>query len=208
MRIARDGSPVDVYLRLPELGEGDRLAEVVQEHGSILELGCGAGRITRQLVRHGYQVAAVDECAEMLKHVVVAETVCARIEQLALGRRFDAVLLASNLINAAPATRRAFLETCRRHADVVIIEGLPLGWRPTDSDTILGAVTSRLRIERIEVGVVHGRVEYETDLETWQHPFAMHVFPDQAALDLALAETGLRFDHWLDNSGRWFVAGG
>ena len=206
MSVARDGSPVDVYLRLPELGEGARVAEVVPTNGSILELGCGSGRITRQLIRRGYQVTAVDESAEMLAHVTDAEIVCARIEQLDLGRRFDAVLLASNLINAAPTERRPALETGRRHSDVVIVESLPLGWQPTDSETKVGNISSRLRVERIENGVVHGSVTYTADGQTWEHAFAMHVFPDQAALDAALAEVGLHRNRWLDDSGRWFVA--
>jgi len=44
MSIAPDGSPVELYALLPELGEGDRVAEAVPGGGSILELGCGTGR--------------------------------------------------------------------------------------------------------------------------------------------------------------------
>jgi len=97
--VARDGSCVELYALLPELDEGELIAQAVPAGGSILELGCGAGRITRQLVRLGYQVTAVDESAEMLAHVQNAETVHARIERLDLGRRFDGAVLASNLIN-------------------------------------------------------------------------------------------------------------
>jgi len=62
-------------------------------------VGCGTGRITHPLVALGHPVVAVDESPEMLAHVRDAEKVCARIEHLALGRRFDVVLLASHLIN-------------------------------------------------------------------------------------------------------------
>jgi len=204
---APDGSPVDVYALLPELGEGDRVAQIVPEGASILELGCGTGRITRQLARLGYHVTAVDESAAMLDHVQGAETICVRIEGLDLGRRFDAALLASNLITAPPGQRRAFLETCRRHADLVVVEGLALGWKPEDGETQLGDVTSRLRVERFAEGVVHGRVEYvAADGREWQHSFSMHVFAEQEELDAALAEAGLRLDRWLDGEGgRWFV---
>ena len=201
---APDGSPVEVYARLPELGEGEIVARVVPAGGSILELGCGTGRITRQLVRLGFRVTAVDESAEMISHVRDAETVEARIEGLELGRRFDAVLLASNLVSAEPRRRRTFLETCGRHADVVIVEGLPLGWSPEDGETILGDVVSRLRVDRVEHGVVHGEMEYETDGGTWRHSFAMQVFSDEAELSAALAEAGLRLERWLD--ARWLVA--
>jgi SAM-dependent methyltransferase len=172
MSTAPDGSPVGLYTRLPELGEGEVVASVLPVGASVLELGCGAGRITRQLIR--------------------------------LGRRFDAVLLASNLVNAEPPRRRAFLETCRRHADLVVVEGLPLAWSPEDGETTFGDVLSRLHVDRVEAGVVHGEMEYEAGSDRWRHSFAMHVFADEVELAAALAEAGLRFERRLD--ARWFAA--
>jgi SAM-dependent methyltransferase len=210
MPFAPDGSPVELYALLPELGEGERVAQAVPAGGSILELGCGTGRITRQLLRLGYRVTAVDESPQMLARVEGAETVCSRIEGLDLGRRFEAVLLASNLITAKPDQRRRFLETCRRHADVVVVEGLRLGWSPANGETgwtESGEVRSRLRIDRIEGGVVYGAVDYAARLDAWRHEFAMGVFADQSELDEALGEAGLRFDRWIgDEGGRWFAA--
>lgn len=204
MVVAPDGSPVEVYARLPELGEGEIVASVLPASARVLELGCGAGRITRQLLRLGYRVTAVDESADMLAHVRDAETVLAQIEGLDLGRNFDAVLLASNLVNAEPPRRRAFLETCRRHADLVVVEGLPLAWSPADGETSFGDVLSRLHVVRVEGGVVHGEMEYEADGNTRRHAFAMHVFADEAELQAALSEAGLRLERRLD--ARWFVA--
>ena len=205
MEAAPDGSPVGLYARVPELGEGDVVASVLPAGASVLELGCGAGRITRQLARIGYRVTAVDESAEMLALVRDAEKVQARIEGLELGRRFDAVLLASNLINAEPPSRRAFLGTCRRHADLAIVQGLPLGWSPEDgAERTLGDVRSQLHVDRLESGVVYGEMEYEAGEETWRHSFAMRVFADDAELEAALAEAGLRLERRLDES--WFVA--
>ena len=40
-----------LYAQLPEMGDGDRVAEAVPAYGSILELGCGTGQIMQQLVR-------------------------------------------------------------------------------------------------------------------------------------------------------------
>jgi SAM-dependent methyltransferase len=203
MGTAPDGSPVLLYARLPELGEGEIVAEVVPAGASVLELGCGTGRITRQLVRLGYRVTAVDESAEMLAHVRDAETVQRQIEGLELGRRFDAVLLASNLVNAEPPRRRAFLETCWRHADLVVCEGLPLGWSPEDGETVLGDVVSRLRVAGVKDGVVRGEMEYEATGDTWRHPFAMRVFADETELRAA-RRGGPRPRPWL--SERWFIA--
>jgi SAM-dependent methyltransferase len=207
MATAPDGSPVELYAMLPPLGEGDRVAQALPPPAGVLELGAGTGRITRQLTALGYSVTAVDESAAMLAHVEGAELVCAQIEQLRLERRFDAVLLASNLITAEPPQRRAFLETCRRHSDLVIIEGLALGWQPNGGETRLGDVHSQLRVARVAGGVVHGEVRYRAGPLRWTHAFSMRVFADRAELDAALAEAGLRFDRWLDGDrGRWLVA--
>jgi SAM-dependent methyltransferase len=193
MSVAPDGSPVEVYLRLPERGEGELVAATVPPPASLLELGSGVGRVTRQLVRLRYEVVAVDESPKMLEHVRDVETVCARIEELDLGRRFDAVLLMSNLLTVEPPQRRAFLAACARHSDLLVVESLPLGWRPVESDS--------LRIDRIEDGVVHGEVLYEGGAS---HTFAMRVFADEDELSAVLAEEGWELDRRLDD--RWFTA--
>ena len=195
MSVAPDGSPVDVYLRLPERGEGDLVASAVAPPATLLELGCGVGRVTRQLTRLGYAVTAVDESAAMLAHVRDAETVLARIEELDLGRRFDAALLVSNLLTAEAAQRRAFLDACARHADLVVVETLPLGWSPASSET--------LRIDRVEDGVVHGEVFYDGG---GSHAFAMRVFADEAELRGVLADDGWTLERWLDRGRGWFTA--
>lgn len=85
-----------------------------------------------------------------------------------------------------------------------MVEGLPLGWSPEDRETTLGDVLSRLHVDRIEGGILHGEVESEIGGHKWRHSFGMHLFADDAALDAALAEAGLRLDRRLD--ARWFVA--
>ena len=84
------------------------------------------------------------------------------------------------------------------------MEGLPLGWRPQDGERRVGEVLSRLRVERVEDGVVHGAMEYEARGRTWRHAFAMRVFADEAELAAALSGAGLELDRRLDE--RWFVA--
>jgi hypothetical protein len=86
----------------------------------------------------------------------------------------------------------------------VLLEGLPLAWSPADGETTLGGVRSRLHVERIDGGVVHGEMEYEADGRTWRHSFAMHVFSDESELSAALAEARLRCERRLD--ARWFTA--
>jgi SAM-dependent methyltransferase len=195
MSVAPDGSPVEVYLRLPERGEGELVAAAVPPPASLLELGSGVGRITRQLVRLGYAVVAVDESPEMLEHVRDAETVCARIEELDLGRAFDAVLLLSNLFTVEETQRRLFLDASARHADLLVVETLPLRWQPPESES--------LRIDRVEDGVVHGEVFYDGG---GSHAFAMRVFVDDDEIAVALGDGGWRFDRWLDRERGWFTA--
>jgi hypothetical protein len=61
-------------------------------------------------------VAAVDESPEMLERIHGAETMLGRIEDLDLGRRLDAVLFASYLVNVPNLDwRRTLLAACRRH---------------------------------------------------------------------------------------------
>ena len=145
----------------------------------------------------------------MLAHVEGAERVCAEIETLELGRRFDAVLLASNLVNAeSDEQRRAFLDTCRRNVaegGVVVIEGLPLGWRPAPDESRLGDIVTRVVDVAVDGDVVRGVVEYERHTDHWRHPFAMRVF-DEGGLRAALAEAGLQLQRFLDDHGSWLTA--
>ena len=86
----------------------------------------------------------------------------------------------------------------------MVVEGLPLAWSREDGETTLGDVVSRLRVDRVEEGVVHGEMEYESGGDRWRHSFAMRVFADDEELDAALAEAGLRLERRLD--ARWFLA--
>src|ERR1700748_2190276 len=112
--ITPDGCAVDFYARIAAMGEPEIVHDAIPAGASVLELGCGGGRVTHPRVALRHPVTAVDESPEMLAHVRGAETVCARIEDLSLDRRFDVVLLASHLINADDdAVRSAVLARCR-----------------------------------------------------------------------------------------------
>src|SRR6266700_2332062 len=96
--ITPDGCSVELYSALPPAQE-PRIVHDASPHGaSILELGAGAGRVTHALLALGHPVVAVDESPEMLERIHGAETVLARIEELALSRRFDAVLPEGELV--------------------------------------------------------------------------------------------------------------
>jgi len=152
------------------MGEADLLHSALPSGCEVLELGCGAGRITHGLLALGHRVVAVDQSAEMLSHVRGAETVLGDIETLDLGQTFPGVVLASNLVNAAePQQREAFLSTCRRHlapGGTVIVERLDPDWLSSDSAiSKLGAISEKgpvrfsLREARVEGSVLWERVE-------------------------------------------------
>ncbi len=67
--ITEDGCAVEFYALLPSFGEPDIVHGAVPEGSSVLELGCGTGRILRPLARLGHQVLGVDQSAGMLAHV-------------------------------------------------------------------------------------------------------------------------------------------
>ena len=207
MGVTADGSPVEVYVRLPETGEADLVASIVAPGSSILELGSGAGRVTNELVARGYVVTAVDDSPEMLAHVRGAETVCATIESLELDRRFDCVLLGSHFVND-PA-RAPLLDACARHVDVdgdVLIEAYPSGleWK-AGTETRLGDVVIRLVEAERALDRIQATVEYEVDGRTWRQSFEAELL-DERGLRAAVSAVGLRFDRWLSRDRGWFVA--
>ncbi len=210
--ITPDGCAVEFYARLSDFGEPAIVHDAAGAGASILELGCGTGRITHPLVALGHHVVAVDESPDMLALVQGAETVCARIEELSLGRRFDAVLLASHLINAADIPMRtAFLQACRRHvADdgCVIIQCHGPGWfaEARETESTRDGIVFRLRdVSRPGPNLVAATVEYVIGDQRWTQTFtAMSL--DDAELATALAGAGLRLDRYLTDDRTWLRA--
>ena len=166
--------------------------EAAGPRASILELGCGAGRVTHPLIALGHPVVAVDESPEMLARVRGAETVCARIQNLSLGRRFGAVLLASHLINADDETRRTFLDACRRHVaedGCVIVQQHSPSWfeDARDSEVTRDGVIMRMRdVSRPAPDLVSATVEYVAGDRRWTQTFTTTRL-DEAGLTAALA---------------------
>lgn len=208
--VAPDGSPVQLYAALEPLGEPELVHAAVESGAEILELGCGAGRITHALIALGHPVVAVDQSAEMLAHVHGAEKVLADIETLRLGRRFPVVLLASNFLNQ-PDTRerRSFLGTCAAHVQPegrVLLERMPPDWEPRDGTAKRGGVRMTMRNASREGQTVAATMEYEVAGEIWTHAFTAVLLSDEE-LDDDLAAAGLERRRWLDESRSWLEAG-
>jgi SAM-dependent methyltransferase len=210
--ITPDGCAVEFYAQMPAMGEPAIVHEAVGPGASILELGCGTGRITGPLVALGHQVVAVDESAQMLTHVHGAETVCARIEELSLDRRFDAVLLASHLINTADEPARgAFLAVCRRHvADdgCVVIQQASPEWfsTATESERTRDGIVFRMRdVSRPAPDLLTATMEYVIDDQRWTQTFTSRNLDHDQMAD-ALGAAGLRLDRYLTEDRAWFRA--
>jgi SAM-dependent methyltransferase len=194
------------------MGEPEIVHAAVPPGASILELGAGAGRVTHPLVALGHPVVAVDESAEMLARVRGAETVRARIQELDLGRRFDAVLLASFLVNTAERdVRRRFLQASRRHlgeGGCVLLQRHPPAWfeEAAEGEGVAGGVSHRLRgLRRPAPGLLAATVEYRAGDRTWTQSFTAERLDDDA-LAAALGEAGLDLDAYLTGDGSWVRA--
>jgi SAM-dependent methyltransferase len=195
--ITSDGCAVEVYRRLPAMGEAGLVHAVAGPGARILDLGAGTGRIADPLVELGHDVVAVDDSAEMLALVRRARIHRDRIEQLDLGERFDAVLLASHLVNTADdALRRALLLTARRHLDDggrLLLQWHEPAWFDqlapgTGPEGAIGGLTSRLHVHRIEDDVVDATVSYSDGTATWTQSFRAQRFDlDRLAAELAAA---------------------
>jgi SAM-dependent methyltransferase len=208
--ITPDGCSVDFYDLLPVMGEPEIVHAAAGEHASIIELGCGTGRILRPLAGFGHPVLGVDESAAMLARVPELPTVCSGIEDLRLDETFDVVLLASTMINTDPGQRRRFLATCCRHvaADgIVVIQQNSPAWfaalGPSEQET--GGIRRIIRSADRTGARVDVLVEYQVGDRTWTHAWSPHEIGEEE-LVADLASAGLAFDRWLTDDHSWFTA--
>lgn len=103
---------------------------------TVLDAGCGTGRIAIELARRGVDVVGADVDPAMLATARSAapplEWVEADLVDLDLGRTFDAVVLAGNvLIFVAPGTEGAVVARCAAHLRPrgALVAGFQLGPR-------------------------------------------------------------------------------
>jgi SAM-dependent methyltransferase len=208
---APDGSPVELYARLAAGDEPRIVHGAIRAGAAVLDLGCGAGRVTHALLELGHPVVAVDNSPEMLEHVHGAEKVLADIRTLDLKRTFPCVLLASNLVNCVDAaTREAMLACCRRHvADggTVIVQrlapdrALTIEEGPWTRGQASFHLTSLVRRGR----VFSASMIIELDGKRWRHSFEAEILSD-TEIDAALATAGLERRQWLDETRAWIAA--
>jgi SAM-dependent methyltransferase len=210
--ITADGCAVEVYRKLPPMGEAEMVSAAIDHGAEVLDLGCGTGRIAHRLIELGHPVVGVDQSAEMLAHVRGAETVHAPIAGLDLKRTFAAVLMASHLLNTPDdADRRALLDTAARHiapGGRLIAQRHPPGWFDEAADG-QGGHAGDMRVELTDVhregDLLSATVRYWSGDDLWTHPFTARRIDDEA-LHRELRDAGLSFDGWCSDDRSWFAA--
>jgi SAM-dependent methyltransferase len=99
-------------------GEADFVMLLVPR--SVLDAGCGTGRVARELARRGVETVGVDLDDEMLstarRKAPALEWHHADLAAIDLGRVFDVVLLAGNvMIFVTPGSESAVIANLARH---------------------------------------------------------------------------------------------
>jgi len=101
---------------------------------SVLDAGCGTGRVAIELARRGVDVVGVDVDESMISEAKRSEPRLTWVQEdlatLALGRRFDVVVMAGNVPLFCPLGKRSQLvAACAQHLDAggALIAGFELG---------------------------------------------------------------------------------
>ena len=117
--------------------------------GSALDAGCGTGRVAVELARRGIEVTGVDVDAGMLDQARAKAPelpwILADLATLDLGRTFDVVVMAGNvMIFLAPGTEAAVVGAAARHLEPggALVAGFSLEPGRLDLATYDGHCTS------------------------------------------------------------------
>ena len=115
-------------------GEADFVASLEPAPSSVLDAGCGTGRVAIELARRGMTVVGVDVDRSMLERArrdaLHIEWVEHDLATLDLGRTFDVVVMAGNVpLFTPPGTHADIAAGCARHVspDGALVAGFQLG---------------------------------------------------------------------------------
>lgn len=145
---------------------GEATFVAAYQPATVLDAGCGTGRVAIELARRGIEVVGVDADASMLETArsrgPAVTWVRADVADLDLGRRFDVVVMAGNVpLFTPPGTTGALVGGCARHVvdDGVLVAGFQLG--------------PRYPIEQYDAEAADAGLELVERFATWDRvPFA------------------------------------
>jgi hypothetical protein len=148
-------------------------------------------------------VVAVDESEEMLSRVTTATTVHSRIEELDLGRTFEAVLLLSHLVNGTAP--QPLIATAARHLTpdgVLIVQRLEPGRHWQEGSSQAGPVVISLGDLRVELPEITARTTYRINTQVWEQDWVLFERDDDE-FALLLGNAGLELT---SSAGAWLSA--
>jgi SAM-dependent methyltransferase len=208
----QDGCSVELYRQLPYAGELEEVLPLFPK-GSVLELGCGTGRLCARLIEAGFAVTGVDNSQAMIDFLPNGVAgFCGHIETLRLPETFDSVLLASHLVNHPDAiTRQAFLSCARRHLRVgghLLVQRHDPEWLMTAVVGELGMLRSiAISIEAVSrVGrLVSMTLCYRNNDDEWRQSFSTLAL-EEREIEAEFEAAGFSNFTWHGNRRKWLAA--
>jgi 2-polyprenyl-3-methyl-5-hydroxy-6-metoxy-1,4-benzoquinol methylase len=146
---------------------------------SVLDAGCGTGRVAIELARHGIEVVAVDVDASMItearRRAPELAWQQADLVDLALGRRFDVVVLAGNVpLFTGPGTQDALVAACALH---VAPGGALVAGFQTDQHYALAAYDAACAASGLRLDERWGTWEHQPYVEGAGYAVSVHHAP-------------------------------
>ena len=210
--ITPDGCAVDFYARMSAMGEPEIVHDAIPPGRPSSSWAAAPGGSPIRWWRSATRSSPSTSRRRCWPTSAAPRPCHARIEELALGRRFNVVLLASHLINTDDAAARsALLAACLRHVagdGSVIIQQQAPGWfaSAADAENTRDGITFRVRdVSRPAPDLVSATMEYVDGDRVWTHAFTARRL-DDAELTAALAGSGLRLDRYLTEDRSWLRA--
>jgi hypothetical protein len=180
----------ELYAQLPDATDLYPWLEWARAaRGAVLYLGIGTGRLAVPLVAAGVDLVGVDSHPGMLAvtrgRLPQTELHQARIEALDLGRRFQLVIVPSNILCTRPRLERA-----ARHVE----ESGRLGFELTNPHWLAGGAGRGVRIKQLDHSKASIEVDYQPadgDLYTQEAKEVPLIWPEEIEAWIAAEGLGL-----------------